>query len=86
MTFHKHAGLAQAGEGALLGLLLGVLARQIPTLSTLRQTNPSIYDAALGASVLAADRQLSEQSQRPSLLPGQDATPTFIQPPPWNLM
>lgn len=87
LDFHKQAGLATAGEGALLGLILGAIARRIPYLNSLRTTNPAAYDAALGASVVSIEKHLEEKPQeREFLLPGQEARNTTIQPPPWNLM
>ena len=88
LEFHKTAGLLS--EGALLGFLLGTIARRIPTLSALRVTNPAAYDAALGASIVSLQSHLAnrgdKEEDRPQLLPGQSLAPTRLTPPDWTLM
>lgn len=84
----KCAGLLGTADGALLGVILGLIARRIPMLSDLRTSNPAMYDAALGASVVAVKEQLlgNQQPERPTLLPGQNPNPVVLPSPPWNLM
>lgn len=68
----KAAGLADAGIAALLGVLFGRASGVIPQLQDLRQTNPMLYDAALGASVLSAMDaiQANRQPQAQQPVPG----------------
>lgn len=86
----KTAGfMTSAGEGALIGILLGAIARRIPMISALRVTNPAAYDAALGASVVSLQSHLANENKepdRPQLLPGQSLHSVSLTPPDWTLM
>lgn len=48
----KHAGLAEVGTAAAIGALLSSVASRIPLIAGLRDTNPTLYDAALAAGTV----------------------------------
>ena len=59
----KHAGLADAGLGALLGGLGGRAGELLPQLAQLPAARPLLYDALLGASVLSVAKALDEKEE-----------------------
>jgi hypothetical protein len=83
----KHAGIGDVGLAALLGLVYGSAARQIPVLAQARLTNPNLYDAALGAAVATTLEAIEDHHEEsvPRSLPGQSAG-AGIPPPAWNLL
>ncbi len=48
----KLAGLAEVGTAATVGAILSGVAQRIPAIAQLRQTNPTLYDAALAAGTV----------------------------------
>lgn len=86
LTRHKQAQktanlVPEIGTAALLGLVYGNIARSIPILSAARVTNPGLYDAALGAAVVATVNGLSSEPENEPPEPSQ-----AIPAPGWNLM
>ena len=62
--------MADAGVAALLAMLFGRASGMIPQLQDLRQTNPMLYDAALGASVASAMDAIQATKQPQQAVPG----------------
>jgi len=82
----KKASLATVGEAALIGLLLGKAARLIPGLDDARINNPAVYDAALGAAIVASLPLIHSSKEEGRALPGSAPYPQTVPPPGWNLM
>lgn len=71
---------SSAGLAAVLGALLSQARRAVPKLEAIRETNPTAYDAALGASVMLAMEQLSGKDEgRPGeMQPGAMMQPGYL--------
>lgn len=63
---------ANVFSAAVLGLILGALARKVPSLQ-----NPALHDAALGAAVVSLLKPDAPEEQEPK---------TILPPPGWNLV
>jgi len=57
----KHANLASLGQAAAVGALLSSVARVMPGIAALRNTNPMLYDAALAVGAVEVLAALKEQ-------------------------
>jgi len=83
----KTAGVKDTATAALLGFLFGGVARSIPSIQTVREEKPALYDAALGAAVVTVlDQIRGSGDERGIMLPGQSPNPVVIPPPGWNLV
>lgn len=76
---------ADAGKGALVGLLLGQVSRSLPQMQEAKLKYPAVYDAAFGAALATLLDVINRQDGRSLTLPGQ--TPGAVIPSPgWTLM
>lgn len=61
----KQAAVADAGMAALVAALLGRSADSIPVLAQLKVTNPTLYTALFGASLMASVDALKGMTTTP---------------------
>jgi hypothetical protein len=57
----KTSNLASLGQAAAIGALLSSVARTMPGIATLRNTNPMLYDAALAVGAVEVLEAMKEK-------------------------